>query len=89
VSGCEVLLSVWRPKLVSETMPHSSCAVTRVRSQSGAKLPFKSVHVRVTNSARLETGSRAPFWNPTCEPSACRYLLTPSLSAVFRVPNRS
>ena len=91
------MLRVGLPKFVSETMPHSSLASTLTRSQSGTKLPRRgsptgkklSFHDRVTNSARLDTGSSAPFMNPTCVPSACMYLFTPILSAVFCVPNRS
>ena len=54
-AGSKLLVSTCCPKLVFDTTPHRSpplprrsCALGFIRSQSGTKLPFASVHARVT-----------------------------------------
>src|SRR5262245_731039 len=85
-SGSNRLVITDRPKVVLVSAPHSPFAVTLVRSHSGTKLPFASVHVRVADNPSATTPELAvgiPI------PRPCRYLPMENLSAVLPLPKRS
>src|SRR5712692_1231860 len=64
-----------------------SCAAELVRSQSGMKLRFPSVHARVVWVTVLAAGlAAAAIWS---DARLCRYLLTLTFSAVLPLPNKS
>src|SRR5579872_2470777 len=79
---------VGRPKFELESAPQMSppvtvCAAGFVRSQSGTKLPLRSVHARVAVCVT------PPVAGPDPAASASTYLLMLTFTAVLPLPNKS
>src|SRR5437762_2275517 len=93
VLGSYVVPVCTPPKFVFEIAPQISpfvtvCAAPLSRLQSGMKLPFRSVQLRVTELTTLTVGTAAVI-GAVCADRPSRYLFRLTLNAVLPSPNTS